>query len=85
METNIVGVKYQSKYDSQNFEGKMYSYYTNIKLDIGDIVIVPTDYGEKYAIVSRINVLEQEIEAFKDRLKTINIKIDKEKFLKEVA
>ena len=38
METNIVAVKYESQFIPRTFEGKSYSYFTNVKLNEGDIV-----------------------------------------------
>lgn len=77
---NIVGVKYEDKFEKKTFSGREYSYYTEMNLEIGDIVEVPTRYGKSIAMVSRINIEEKEIEKIKDYMKIIDSKIDKEKF-----
>lgn len=91
METNIISVKYEDNYVPKTFSGKAYKYYTAINLKIGDLVIAPTQNGDKIARVSEINVPEYKVEFFKAALKLITDKIDKEKYLqsneilKEVA
>lgn len=82
METNIVGVKYESDYTPRTFSGKVYSYFTDLKLNEGDIVIAPTVYGTSIARVSRINIPEEEIKDIKPYMKTITTRIDKNRFLK---
>ena len=79
---NIVGVKYEDKFEKKIFSGREYSYYSDIDLEIGDIVEVPTRYGHSIAMVTRINIDEKEIEKIKDFMKIIETKIDKEEFLK---
>lgn len=81
METNIISVKYEDSYNPKTFGGKAYSYYTNKKVKVGDLVIAPTAYGEKIARVSEINIPEYRIEMIKPYLKTITQKIDKEIYL----
>ena len=34
MRTNIIQVKYESKYNSKTFEGKAYTYYTDINVEV---------------------------------------------------
>lgn len=82
METNIISVKYEDNFEPKTFGGKAYSYYTDIAVDVGDLVIAPTAYGEKIARVSEINISEEKIESIKPYLKTIKQKIDKQKYLK---
>lgn len=78
---NIVGVKYEDKFKKKTFSGREYSYYSDIDLEIGDIVEVPTRYGKSIAQVTRTNIDEKEIEKIKDYMKIIETKIDKEQFL----
>lgn len=78
---NIVGVKYEDKFEKKTFSGREYSYYSDIDLEIGDIVEVPTRYGKSIAQVTRTNIDEKEIEKIKDYMKIIETKIDKEQFL----
>lgn len=82
MSTNIISVKYEDIYIPKTFSGKSYSYYSNIEVNIGDLVIAPVKTGNKIAIVSEINIPEEKIEKIKPYLKTITLKIDKEKYLK---
>ena len=81
MDINIVMVKYEDKFIPRTFSGKQYSYYTQIKLNEGDIVIAPTKFGTSIARVSRINVPEEEIRNIKPYMKIITKKIDKNRFL----
>ena len=90
METNIVMVKYEDNYCPRVFQGREYSYYTNNKLSVGDLVEAPTKYGFKVAKVTRINVPEAEIEKIKPYMKTIIRQIDRDRYInfaeiKEVA
>lgn len=81
METNIISVKYEDTYEPKTFSGKAYSYYTDIKVEVGDLVVAPTAYGDKIARVSEINIPEYKVEHIKPYLKLITEKIDKEKYL----
>lgn len=85
MKTNIINVKYEDKYFPKTFSGKAYSYYSNTNVNVGDLVLVPTAYGEKIARVSEINISEQRVESVKPYLKTIIHKIDKEKYSQDEA
>ena len=78
---NIVGVKYEDKFEKKIFSGREYSYYTEMNLEIGDIVEVPTRYGTAVAMVTRIDIPENEIENIKEYMKIIERKINKEEFL----
>lgn len=81
MQTNIISVKYEDNFEKKTFSGKSYSYYTSISLEVGDLVIAPTSFGEKIARISEINIPEEKIQSIKPYLKTITLKIDKEKYL----
>ena len=90
METNIIMVKYEDNFCPRVFQGKEYSYYTNKKLSVGDIIEAPTKYGLKVVSVTRINVPEVEIEKIKPYMKTIARQIDRDRYInfaeiKEVA
>ena len=91
MQTNIISVKYEDKFQPKVFSGKSYSYYSNIDLEVGDIVIAPTVAGDKIARVSEVDIPEKSVENIKPFLKLISIKIDKNEYiengkvLKEVA
>lgn len=81
METNIIAVKYENEFIPRTFGGKSYSYFTNKKLDVGDIVEAPTKFGTSIARVSRINIPKEEIENIKPYMKTITKKINRDRFL----
>ncbi len=83
METNIVSVKYEDRYMPKTFSGKAYSYITAIPLEVGDLVIAPTSYGDKIARVSEINIPEYQNEFMQGSLKLITDKIEKQKYLQE--
>lgn len=83
MGTNIVSVKYEDKYTPKTFSGRAYSYITAIPLEVGDLVVAPTSYGEKIARVSQINIPEFQVEFMKANLKLITEKIDKQKYLQD--
>lgn len=91
MQTNIISVKYEDNYMPKTFSGKAYSYYTAIPLKVGDLVIAPTQNGDKIARVSETDIPEYKVEFFKSSLKLITDKIDRDKYLqsneilKEVA
>jgi cell fate regulator YaaT (PSP1 superfamily) len=76
----IVGIKYEDKFKKKTFSGREYSYYSDIELEIGDIVEVPTRYGKSIAQVTRTDIEEKEIEKIKDYMKIIDTKLDKEQF-----
>ena len=79
---NIISVKYEDNYMPRTFSGKSYSYYTSIQdVNVGDIVIAPTTYGEKIARVSEIDIPEENIANIKDYLKTITTRIDEDRFI----
>ena len=81
MKTNIIMVKYEDNFYPRTFNGKEYSYYTNISLNIGDLTEVPTKYGSKIAKITRINVPENEIKDIKPYKKSITRKIDRNRYI----
>lgn len=58
--TNIVQVQFRSRYGS-GFGGTNYTYIADVPLKVGDIVKVPTRYGDSEAKVSRIDVPADEV------------------------
>lgn len=82
MDTNIIAVKYEDKFNPRTFSGKSYSYFTILELNEGDIVKAPTKYGTSIARVSRINISEDEIKEIKPYMKKITKKINKDRYLK---
>ena len=83
MATNIVSVKYEDNFEPKVFGGKQYCYYSALPLQIGDLVVAPTASGDKIAMVSEINIDEWKIENIKSLLKTIESKVDRDKYLDE--
>lgn len=81
MQTNIVSVKYEDKFLPRTFGGKAYSYFTEVKLKVGDLVEVPTKYGTSIAKITRVDVPEDEIETIKPYMKTITRRINRERYL----
>ncbi len=66
----IVKVQYFNPVTKKYF-GRDYSYFSEDTLQVGDVVTVPVKDGTGRAKVSAVNVPESEIEAFKDKVKTI--------------
>ncbi len=66
---NIVKVQYLT--DDDRLSDRAYTYYSEEPLKVGDIVIVPVRDSTGKAKVSAVGVPETEIEAFKDKIKTI--------------
>ena len=81
MKTNIVMVIYEANFFPRVFLGNEYSYYTNQELSIGNLAEVPTKYGLKIAMITKIDVPETEIEKIKPYMKTITRKIDKDRYI----
>lgn len=60
---NLVQVQYRGR-RSGKFDGAAYTYVADVPLEVGDVVTVPTKYGESEARVCRINVPEADIPAW---------------------
>jgi hypothetical protein len=59
--TNIVAVQYADK-NTGAFTGRAYSYFTDISLEVGDVVKCPTKYGETVGRVAETDVPEGRID-----------------------
>lgn len=81
MKTNIIAVKYEDNFVHGTFGGKAYSYYTKTNVEIGDLVKAPTKNGTNIAIVSKVNIPEEEIENIRPYMKTIISKINRDRYL----
>lgn len=80
----IVKVKYEDKNFPKTFAGRKYLYFTTKDLNIGDIVIAPTRFGSKKALVCELaNEVEKSNQEKINTILSIMFKLDKEKFLKE--
>lgn len=71
--TNIIKVRFLK--EGQPF-GREYSYLTPVEVEAGDFVEMETKNGVAKGIVTQIDVPVGEVEAFKDKLKSIIGKID---------
>lgn len=67
---NIVKVQYYSETTGE-LSNREYTYFSVDKLNVGDIVIVPVRDTAGKSKVSAINVPDSEIQAFRDKVKTI--------------
>lgn len=81
METNIITVKYEDDFFPRTFNGRDYSYFIELKVSVGDLVIAPTKYGTKIAKVTRVNVSEEEIERIRPFMKKITQKLNKDRYI----
>lgn len=68
--TNLVQVQFKSRY-GEGYGGACYTYIADVPLVVGDIVKVPTKFGESEARVCRVDVPEDEVKGFRDKLKHI--------------
>lgn len=68
--SNLVQVQFRSRY-GEGYGGAAYTYIADTTLAVGDIVTVPTKFGNSEARVSRVDVPETEVERFRDKLKRI--------------
>lgn len=57
---DIVCVQFKSRYRDE-YGGPAYTYRADVPLYVGDIVKVPTKYGDSEARVSRVGVPESEL------------------------
>ena len=64
-------VKVQYKQDIFGYSGREYTYYTDMPLKVGDIVLAPTKYGESRARVSAVNVRDAECASIPHLMRTI--------------
>ena len=60
---SIVSVQFKSRY-SDTYGGKEYAYISDVPVTEGDIVKVPTKFGDTEARVCRADVPESEIPAW---------------------
>ncbi len=67
----IVKVVYLTDIPGAYHDGKEYTYYSVDRLEVGDIVIVPMRSTTRKAKVAAVDVPDSEIEAFRDKVKTI--------------
>lgn len=58
---NLVQVQFESRWRQGTFNGAGYTYIADHPLQVGDLVKVPTKYGEATAKVCRVDVPVEEI------------------------
>lgn len=68
--TNLVQVQFKSRY-SEGYGGACYTYIADVPLAVGDVVTVPTKFGDSEAKVCRVDVPEDEVKGFRDKLRHI--------------
>lgn len=69
---NLVQVRFRNRF-GEGWGGAAYTYIADVPLAVGDIVTVPTKFGESEARVCRVDVPEAEVEHFRDKLKHITV------------
>lgn len=67
---SLVQVQFRNRY-GEGYSGARYTYIADVPLEVGDIVTVPTKFGDNEACVCRVNVPEDEVKGFRDKLKHI--------------
>lgn len=68
--TNLVQVQFRNRF-GEGYGGAAYTYAADVPLAVGDIVTVPTKFGDNEARVCRVDVPEAEVVRFRDQLKHI--------------
>ena len=64
-------IKVQYLDGAGEYSGREYSYFSEIDFEVGEEIIVPARHSTSLARVSQINVPEDEVAAFADRMKTV--------------
>lgn len=60
---SIVSVQFKSRH-SGTYGGSEYAYHADVPVSVGDIVKVPTKFGDTEARICRVDVPESEIPAW---------------------
>ena len=81
LSTNVIKVRFLREGVPS---GKEYTYYTSDEVAVDDTVEIDTKNGISNAIVTQVNVPEEEIAAFKDAAKTIRGKVKEPVPLNEI-
>lgn len=66
----IVSVQFKNRH-SEGYGGKEYTYLADIPVSVGDIVNVPTKYGDSEAMVRKVDVPVTDIQCRVGELKHI--------------
>ena len=62
---SIVQVQFKNRYTGA-YSGNAYTYFADVPVQVGDIVRVPTNFGDSEAKVCRVDVPESEIPTWMD-------------------
>lgn len=68
--TDLVQVQFRSRYGN-GYGGAAYTYRAKVPLSVGDVVVVPTKFGDSEARVCRVDVPKAEVEKFHGELRHI--------------
>lgn len=67
----LVAVQFRSRYNKDSYSEREFTYIADVPLAVGDIVKVPTKFGESEGRVSRVGVSIGEIQCRVGELKHI--------------
>lgn len=59
---SIVAVQFQDKRNPEEFSGRAYSYFSNVELTVGDVIIAPSKNGNAVVRVCRTDMKDSEID-----------------------
>lgn len=62
MSKHIVGVKYRNK-KTDKYEGRSYTYYCDLPVKIGELVVAPTSTGDSIAMIYKVDIPESSVDA----------------------
>ena len=58
---NIVAVQFQDRQNPEGFSGREYTYYSNVEVAVGDIILAPTKNGRGIVRVCRTDMDDTDI------------------------
>lgn len=59
---SIVAVQFQNRDNPGQFSGREYSYFSNVPLEVGDVILAPTKNGTGVVRVCRTDMKDSEID-----------------------
>lgn len=59
---SIVAVQFQDRNNPETFAGREYSYFSNVPLEVGDVILAPTKNGTGVVRVCRTDMKDSEID-----------------------
>ena len=60
---SIVAVQFQNKSKPEEFSGREYTYFSDVELEVGEVILAPTKNGMGIVRVCRTDMRESEIDA----------------------